>query len=193
MGKLELTVTFESGKTHTPKFYSKPQLNNAFSEQREKMKKVNQCVAWMKSHKLNIGLTSKAPARSKWLFSIHENGSPIKGIPARPALRPALMSATFTKLYKDYMRTAYDCAMDGNLEGVKAAYNTLGMLGVYAIQNRIDSHIPPPNSPITLHGGWMRDKVSGKPIHVKGKSGDTPLVDTGQYRNSFAYEIVYKK
>jgi hypothetical protein len=29
--------------------------------------------------------------------------------------------------------------------------------------------IPPPNAPITLEGGWMRNPVSGKPTYIKGK------------------------
>ena len=53
----------------------------------------------------------------------------------------------------------------------------------------IDQGIPPPNAPITLEGGWMRKPVSGKPTYIKGKSGTTPLVETGQLYNDFDYEI----
>ena len=56
----------------------------------------------------------------------------------------------------------------------------------------IDNGIPPPNSPITLSGGWMRNPVSKKPVKVKGKSGTTPLVDTGQLYNDFDWEIASK-
>ena len=41
-----------------------------------------------------------------------------------------------------------------------------------------------PNSPITIYGGWMRNKVSGKPIYIKGKGSDKPLIDTGSLRSS---------
>ena len=56
----------------------------------------------------------------------------------------------------------------------------------------IDKGIPPPNSPITLSGGWMRNPVSKKPVKVKEKSGTTPLVDTGQLYNDFDFEITGK-
>ena len=42
---------------------------------------------------------------------------------------------------------------------------------------------------MTLTGGWIRNPVSGKPVKVKGKSGTTPLVDTGQLYNDFDFEI----
>ena len=81
------------------------------------------------------------------------------------------------------------------------------MDGIHAY---IDKGIPPPNSPITLKGGWIRNPVSGKPVKVKGKSGTTSatsmvatphrgdrslsvdltsLVDTGQLYNDFDFEI----
>ena len=56
----------------------------------------------------------------------------------------------------------------------------------------IDKGIPPPNRPITLSGGWMRNPVSKKPVKVKGKSGTTPLVDTGQLHNDFDFAIAGK-
>ena len=43
-----------------------------------------------------------------------------------------------------------------------------------------------------LSGGWMRNPVSKKPVKVKGKSGTTPLVDTGQLYNDFDWEITGK-
>lgn len=36
------------------------------------------------------------------------------------------------------------------------------------------------NAPITLYGGWMRNKKSKKPFYVKGKGNKTPLTDTGK-------------
>jgi len=35
----------------------------------------------------------------------------------------------------------------------------------------------------------MRNPVSGKPMKVKGKSGTTTLVDTGQLYNDFRFEV----
>ena len=67
-----------------------------------------------------------------------------------------------------------------------------GKAGVEGIHAYIDKGIPPPNRPITLSGGWMRNPVSKKPVKVKGKSGTTPLVDTGQLHNDFDFAIAGK-
>ena len=63
---------------------------------------------------------------------------------------------------------------------------------IVVIHTYIDAGIPPPNAPVTLTGGWIRNPVSGKPVNVKGKSGTTPLVDTGQLYNGFDWEITGK-
>ncbi len=64
--------------------------------------------------------------------------------------------------------------------------------GVDGIHAYIDAGIPPPNAPITLTGGWMRNPASGKAVKVKGKSGTKTMVDTGQLYNDFDWEITGK-
>lgn len=49
-----------------------------------------------------------------------------------------------------------------------------------------------PNAPITIHGGIMRNKKSGKIFRVKGKKSDAPLIDKGYLRQSIS-SIVGKK
>ena len=123
---------------------------------------------------------------------------------------------------------ALRAAQAGDLAGTKAGLEKSGQAGADGIRVYIDRGIPPPNAPITLTGGWMRNPVSGKPVKVKGKSGttsatskvmtphrgdhslsvdltsfdnsatggrkeDRPLVDTGQLRADFDWEIVEKK
>ena len=151
----------------------------------------NKCYQWLKHHKIEIGLTSDAPARSKMLLAIHEKGSPINDIPARPFLKQALVEAE-SEIDK-FMELACQAASDGDFTGTELGFKAAGQAGVNAIRAKIDSHIPPPNAPITLHGGWMRSKKTGKPFYVEGKSGDTPLVNTGAFRDSFSYKIVYRK
>lgn len=41
-----------------------------------------------------------------------------------------------------------------------------------------------PNAPITIYGGWMRNKKTGKVFYVKGKHSEKPLIDTGSLRAS---------
>ena len=49
-----------------------------------------------------------------------------------------------------------------------------------------------PNAYITIHGGWMRNKVTGQPVYVKGKNSSKPLIDTGSLRQSIK-AIYYKE
>lgn len=47
-----------------------------------------------------------------------------------------------------------------------------------------------PNSPITINGGWMRNKKSGKLFYVKGKKSSHPLIDTGNMVQSIHTAII---
>lgn len=40
------------------------------------------------------------------------------------------------------------------------------------------------NAPITINGGWMRNKKSGKLFYIKGKKSSHPLIDTGNMLQS---------
>jgi len=113
-------------------------------------------------------------------------------IPARPVVKPALAQPSTRAAMSAAMLSACAAANSGDLSAVTSALEDAGKAGVDGIHAYIDKGIPPPNSPITLKGGWMRNPVSKKPVKVKGKSGTTPLVDTGQLYNDFDWEITGK-
>jgi hypothetical protein len=113
-------------------------------------------------------------------------------IPARPVVKPALAQPSTRAEMSEAMLSACAAANSGDLSAVTSALEDAGKAGVDGIHAYIDKGIPPPNSPITLKGGWMRNPVSKKPVKVKGKSGTTPLVDTGQLYNDFDWEITGK-
>ncbi len=46
------------------------------------------------------------------------------------------------------------------------------------------------NAPITINGGWMRNKKSGKRFYVKGKKSSRPLIDTGNMMQSVHSAII---
>ena len=148
-----------------------------------------QCLRYLATHTVEVGLTSTASERSRTLLAIHEHGAPAMHIPARPVVKPALAQPSTRKEMSAAMLEACAAANDGDQAGVARALEDAGRAGVDGIHAYIDKGIPPPNSPITLKGGWMRNPVSKKPVKVKGKSGTTPLVDTGQLYNDFDYEI----
>ena len=151
-----------------------------------------QCLQYLATHTVEVGLTSTASERSRTLLAIYEHGAPAMHIPARPVVKPALSQASTRKEMSAAMLEACAAANDGDQAGVTRALEDAGKAGVDGIHAYIDKGIPPPNRPITLKGGWMRNPVSKKPVKVKGKSGTTPLVDTGQLYNDFDYEIINK-
>ena len=151
-----------------------------------------QCLKYLATHTVEVGLTSTASGRSRTLLAIHEHGSPAMHIPARPVVKPALAQPSVRAEMGQAMMKACASAMNGDMDGVTAALEESGQAGVDGIHAWIDTGIPPPNAPVTLTGGWIRNPVSGKPVKVKGKSGTTTLVDTGQLYNDFDYEVVEK-
>ena len=159
------------------------------TDQTKKLEDRLQCLRYLATHTVEVGLTSSASGRSRALLAIHEHGSPAMHIPARPVVKPAMAQASVRAEMASAMRKACASALDGDMDGVSAALEESGQAGVDGIHAYIDAGIPPPNAPVTLTGGWIRNPVSGKPVKVKGKPGTTPLVDTGQLYDDFDYEI----
>lgn len=76
----------------------------------------------------------------------------------------------------------------------KDIYKTLGIVGTIAkddIATSITDLSSPPNSDITINGGWIRH-ANGKAFKVKGKKSSNPLVDTGHMGDSVTFEITEK-
>ena len=130
------------------------------------------------------------PFSASELLYLHERGCPVNNIPPRPVMEPALSDTEVQTDMAEALLGALGSALEGDLAGTEAGLEKTGQIGTDALKNYIldGSHLVP-NAPITIHGGWMRSHVSGKPVHIPGKSGDTPLLDTGELVNSFGYTI----
>ena len=164
----------------------------SFSEDNKKLEDRLQCLKYLATHTVEVGLTSTASGRSRTLLAIHEHGAPAMHIPARPVIKPALVQPAVRVKMASAMRKACASALEGDMDGVTAALEESGQAGVDGIHAYIDKGVPPPNAPVTITGGWIRNPVSGKPVKVKGKSGTTTLVDTGQLYDDFDWEISSK-
>ncbi len=104
--------------------------------------------------------------------------------PPRPFFRNAIKdkSKEWLELYKDTQFQTRDM------------YKTLGIVGTVIkddIATSITDLTSPPNSPITINGGWIRHS-NGKAFKVKGKGSSNPLINTGLMRDSVSYEITEK-
>ncbi len=159
------------------------------SEDTDLLEKREKCLEYLRKHKVDVGLVSSASARSRFLLGIHSHGSPIMRIPPRPVVKPALAQEGLRTELGEKLAEACEAAFDGDLAGTEKGLEDAGQRGADGIREYIDAGIPPPNAPVTLSGGWIYNRVAKKGVLVKGKSGSTPLVDTGQLRDDFDWEI----
>ena len=147
------------------------------------------CLEYLRKHKVDVGLTSSASGRSRFLLGIHTHGSPVMHIPPRPVVQPALHREGLQQEMSEFLMDSCQAAFDGNMAGTVAGMENCGQRGADGIREYIDGGIPPPNSPVTLGGGWIYNRVAKVGVYVGGKSGSTPMKDTAQLYNDFDYEI----
>ena len=147
------------------------------------------CLEYLLRNKVDVGLTSKASGRSVFLLGIHTRGSPVMRIPPRPVVAPALARESLKSEMGEKLLASCEAAMAGDLSGTRAGLEEAGRRGADGIREYIDAGIAPPNSPVTLSGGWIWNRVAKKGVPVGGKNGTTPLYDTGRLYNDFDYEI----
>lgn len=121
------------------------------------------------------------------LAFIHTNGSPRLRIPARPFLEPGIEEGM--EKIQDRMKAAAQAAIDGDTGAAMGELNKAGMYGQQYVQDYFTGGHFAPNAGITVEGGWMRNRISGKPFKVKGKGSATPLIDSGDLRGSITYVI----
>ena len=159
------------------------------TENTDQIKKRAKCLKYLQTHRVDVGLTSGASTRSKFLLAIHTRGSPVMRIPPRPVVRPALARETLRAEMAECLMEACEAANNGDLSGTQAGLENAGQRGAEGIREYIDAGIDPPNSPVTLSGGWIYNRVAKKGVLVKGKAGDKPLLDTGALYNDFDYEV----
>ena len=147
------------------------------------------CLKTLSESQVDVGLTSTASARSRFLMAIHEHGAPAMRIPARPVIQPALSKEQAQTEMSEAQMQAIAAAMDGDPDAMQQFLNASGEAGVAAIRRYIDQGVPPPNSPVTVSGGWIYNRIAKKGVPVEGKGFDKPLYDTGQLYRDFDYEV----
>ena len=152
----------------------------AFEERIRALKK-------LKKTKVKVGLPASAGGRLSFILAVQEHGSPIMHIPARPVIRPALAAQETRQAMAEEMLNALRAAWDG--EDFHPALDAAGQAGADGIRAYIDAGISPPNSPVTVNGGWIWNRPGHKAVYVAGKGMNKPLFDTGALYNAFSYEI----
>ena len=158
-------------------------------ENPEEIQKRIKTLRKLKKTSLNIGLPPSAGGRLRLILAVQEHGSPLLRIPPRPVIVPALSKPETKEAMAEKMNEALRAAWQGNETAAKEALEEAGKAGADGIRAYIDSHIPPPNSKVTVSGGWIYNRIAKKAVHVPGKGFDKPLYDSGELYNAFSYEI----
>ena len=164
-------------------------LSLKMTEDTDLLENREKCLEWLRKHKVDVGLTSTASGRSKFLLGIHTRGSPIMRIPPRPVVQPALAQEGLRAEMGEQLLASCEAAMEGDLSGMRQGLEDAGQRGADGIREYIDAGISPPNSPVTLSGGWIYNRVAKKGVLVEGKAGDKTMLDTGALYNDFDWEI----
>ena len=141
----------------------------------------------LKNTSVKVGLPASAGGWLHFILAVQEHGSPLMNIPPRPVIRPALARPETRQQMAESMRDAVQAAWEGT--DPHPALEAAGQAGADGIRAYIDSHIPPPNSPVTVYGGWIYNQKAHKSVYVSGKGFDKPLFDTGALYDAFDYEV----
>lgn len=138
---------------------------------------------------------------------IHEYGSPLQHIPARPWLNPSVESIKGKAA--DRMAAGLRQALDGNAKAALQALTAVGIMGMSACVIRIRRKIPPGLSRRTMEARIARKQGSGVRIGKGAKAElayraanpgaglsmeeTTPLIDTAAFVQSIKYVIRKRK
>lgn len=145
--------------------------------------------------KCYVGVPLKSSSRNSKsitnaeLAFIHSKGSERLNIPARPFIEPAIEKDETQHQITRHMKAAVLAALEGQDSTVIDEVNKAGQAGENAAKDYIQSGNLAPNSGFTLNGGWMRNRISGKPFYAKPKKSAVPLIDTGSLRSSITHVV----
>lgn len=100
-----------------------------------------------------------------------------------------------TKAWQQYFTEQVDLYKEDLLSGKMPIDNFLklmGEVGAELIKDAIVKLRTPANAPITIKGGWMRNKKTGKPFYVEGKKTTNPLVGGGDHSGDLSKAPIYE-
>ena len=158
----------------------------------EGLGELKDAIAFLKDKRVLVGIPqAKAVSRGKVtnvdLAFIHTMGSPRLRIPPRPFLEPAIDEAK--DKIAERMKAAAQAIIEGDAGAAMDELHKAGLYGENAAKAYFSGGHFVPNAGITVEGGWMRNRISGKPFKVKGKGSAAPLIDTGSLRSSITHII----
>ncbi|MCL2084422.1 MAG: hypothetical protein FWH06_04085 [Oscillospiraceae bacterium] len=165
------------------------------------LKAIQEAIAEAVSNEILVGIpddanerpeNSSAAVTNAELLYIHTNGSEINKIPKRPVIEPALEHSK--EQVSSLLQSVADAALSGDIQRVRDAQERAGKQGrnIARAWFRDPANEWAPNADITVKGGWMKNKKTGKKFKAKGKRSSRPLIDTGELRRSITYRVKRK-
>jgi hypothetical protein len=117
------------------------------------------------------------PVNNAELMYIHTNGSPLRNIPPRPVIEPAIEASDNRSMIEDELAECADAELDGKIDEAINHLVRAGTIGSNAAKR------------------WFRDPRNGWPENapstIAKKGSDRPLIDTGELRRSITHVEEY--
>ncbi|CCM44471.1 hypothetical protein [Cronobacter sakazakii] len=107
---------------------------------------------------------------------INENGSPAQNIPPRPHLKPGVKSVE--QDFMPHLKAAAQKALEGNAEGAVTSLDRAGTVAANGVKRYITITGFTPLADVTIANRLRR-----------GRTGNKPLIDTGEYRRSITHIV----
>ena len=164
-------------------------MNLTIKEDTELQNKLFSSLKTLSETQVDIGLLPSAGGQLAFILGVQTHGSPIMHIPPRPVVQPALQQTSVRTAIAECFAQSLSAAMEGDPAGVTAGLESAGQAGADGIRAYIDAGIAPPNSPVTVSGGWIWNRVAKKGVLITGKGSSKPLYRTGALYNAFDYEV----
>jgi len=107
---------------------------------------------------------------------INESGSPAQNIPPRPHLKPGVKSVE--QDFMPHLKAAAQKALEGNAEGAVTSLDRAGTVAANGVKRYITITGFTPLADATIANRLRR-----------GRTGNKPLIDTGEYRRSITHVV----
>ncbi|WP_414162880.1 hypothetical protein ACMGGS_12190 [Superficieibacter sp. BNK-5] len=107
---------------------------------------------------------------------INENGSPAQNIPARPHLQPGVRASQPD--YLPHLKAAAQKALEGDTEGAVMSLDRAGTVAANGVKRYI-----------TITGFIPLADATIAARRRRGRNGNKPLIDTGEYRRSVTHIV----
>lgn len=154
---------------------------------RDRTAALMQAVDQLTKSQVLVGIPGEAPARkpekgeptppsNAVIGYLMETGAPERNLPARPFLVPGIEAAR--EQFTPRLKKAAEAAITGDAGGVETQLQAVGLIAQNAVRAQINDGTFAPLAARTLAARRAR-----------GRTGDKPLIDTGQLRNSITYAV----